>query len=48
MNTREVGQTTHDLTTGFLPLIFVGIPRGAASDGTPVYAIDGMQSESCS
>jgi hypothetical protein len=48
VNTREVGESTHDLASAsFLPLIFVGYFLRTAEDGVPVYAIDGRQSELC-
>lgn len=49
VNTREVGQSTHDLASAsFLPLVFVGVYLKTANDGVAVYAIDGQQWENCS
>lgn len=47
VNVREIGQSTNDLATGFLPLLFRGTPIGTAVDGKAVYLIDGLQWENC-
>jgi hypothetical protein len=48
LNTREVGKTTHDLSSStYLPLIFIGQVVQTNSDGKRVVAIDGMQWEDC-
>ena len=50
VNTREVGQPTHDLTgadDAYLPVDFLGVFLKTADDGVDVYAVDGMQWEDC-
>ena len=48
VNTREVGQTTHDLSSsGYLPLLAVGYFTGVAADGVKVYSVDVRQHEDC-
>lgn len=43
-NLWEVGASTHSLVfSGTLPLIFLGFLSHVNSDGTPVYAIQGIQ-----
>jgi hypothetical protein len=48
LNCREVGQTTHDLSSSsYLPLVFAGELLGVNSDGKYVVAIDGYQWKAC-
>lgn len=48
-NAAEEGQATHDLTSG-TPIVkhFIGVFIGYATDGKPVFAINGFDVEDCS
>lgn len=47
-NAAEIGQSTHDLTTGTpINKIHVGILIGFTSGGIPVYGINGQDWENC-
>ncbi len=48
LNSREVGQSTHDLASAsFLPLLFLGMNIGTTTTGLTIVMIDGAQWENC-